>query len=464
MKLQRNVAGAVIISALFGLIVLAMLSSPERHVAAPMLAATYVVFLTGMALWIREGQIPMFEVGLICALATLVYTAIPLLGYLSNGLRFSMDGDPRLFAYQPTPKQLGMFHWRHVVYLLCLCGAYVLSRWRAPRLVRGVQEPSKAMVHTIIIMFVLLFAYFRLLQLATGFSYQSSYQDMTEAYAAGTEVKLPRVLAQISHYLYGWYTLFKLAVLVLVVKRARNRRWLMILLAWMAFEVLDAVITLGPRTWTVMLLLGAIILYHRTVRPIRIRTALILAMAFLWGFLVFGTMRSERKAGVLASGNEFQALLGTAWDVNEKQKRGTLNPPWQIYFHDIMKALPAQQIVPFKKLDGTHWYADEMDPGIRGVKKTGWMWGVMSQVAIGYGVFELMLRGLLLGWLLGWLHVKYARDPTRFIPTLLYLWLCLKVYNTFRDGTFTLITNVVWEVIPVVLILRFLPGMLRRTV
>ena len=101
MNLQRTAFGAAMVGVAAATIVLALVSSGARPVVAPMLVATLIVLWTGLVLWTREGKIPLFDVGLICAFATLVYMAIPLLGYLGNGLRFTIDSDPRLFKYQP---------------------------------------------------------------------------------------------------------------------------------------------------------------------------------------------------------------------------------------------------------------------------------------------------------------------------------------------------------------------------
>ncbi len=43
-----------------------------------------------MFLWEREEKVPFFDVGMFCALATLVYTIYPLVNYWVDGLQFGL--------------------------------------------------------------------------------------------------------------------------------------------------------------------------------------------------------------------------------------------------------------------------------------------------------------------------------------------------------------------------------------
>ena len=81
------------------------------------------------------------------------------------------------------------------------------------------------------------------------------------------------------------------------------------------------------------------------------------------------------------------------------------------------------------------------------------MWGIITQSIVGLDWIELALRGGILGYILARLHRWYVRRQSGFLETLLYVFFCLKVYYTFRDTTFSLLANLVWEIIPFIILL-----------
>jgi len=122
-----------------------------------------------------------------------------------------------------------------------------------------------------------------------------------------------------------------------------------------------------------------------------------------------------------------------------------------LHINDIITVLPPQQLVPFEKVAASEWYLREL--GLSGTGK-GLMWGVITQSIVGFDWLELALRGALLGYILARIHRWYLKHQTGFMETLVYMFLCLKVYYTFRDTTFYLLANIVWEIIPFYILLR----------
>jgi hypothetical protein len=258
--------------------------------------------------------------------------------------------------------------------------------------------------------------------------------------------------------------MLKLATLQLVVSRCRNRRWLLILVLWLIAEVIQTVAVKGARTGLVMILVAAGLLYHRMIRSISLKTFLIASGALMALFLTLGVYRGytdyasfnadvsvDSQGVVFASGNEFQALLGTAYDVLMRKQAGT-TLPWYLYINEFINVLPPQQLLPFEKIPASEWYLRELDLGGRGI---GLMWGVVTQAIVGFDWLELAIRGALLGLILAWGHRLYQRHGSSFLATLTYLYFCLRVYYTFRDATFSLITDVIWLVLPFYLAMRF---------
>jgi hypothetical protein len=169
---------------------------------------------------------------------------------------------------------------------------------------------------------------------------------------------------------------------------------------------------------------------------------------------------SSGNAGIFSVRNEFQSLLGTAYDVHRRKEAGAYLP-WYLYINDFITILPPQQLMPFEKVAASEWYLREI-----GLSKTGLglMWGVISQSIVGLDWLELALRGAILGYILARFHRWYLKHQSGFLETLLYMFLCLKVYYTFRDTTFSLLANLVWEVIPFYILLRIGVAILPRKV
>jgi len=211
----------------------------------------------------------------------------------------------------------------------------------------------------------------------------------------------------------------------------------------------------------VLLLMATALLYHRMVKPFTLKFLIIsgislflffIFMGLYRGYKDFGSLREDlslANAGIFSGNNEFQALLGTAYDVFQR-KMGGVVLPWYLYINDFITILPPQQLMPFEKVPASEWYLREL--GISGTGQ-GYMWGVISQSIVGLDWIELALRGAFLGYILARFHRWYLKHQSGFLATLLYVFFCIKVYYTFRDTTFSLLANLVWEVIPFYLFL-----------
>jgi hypothetical protein len=451
----------VLLAILLSASALTFMTADERYVAAPGLACIIMMLWLWMTLWDSDKKIPFFDVGVFCALATLVYTVYPLVNYWVDGLQFGFLSDKRLQSYSITPAELGFFHLRHVLYLFSFVFFYWVFRSRGTIEAGNVSPPSRSTRHVIVIFFLLLAGYFFLLQLATGVNFNTSYE--AEAYTKNMSAlaSLPLLLLQISVKLAGILFVFKLALLFIVVSRCRQRLWLTILLLWIVAEIVRVFYIKGARSEFIFFIMATALLYHRMIRPFTMKF-LITSGALLFIFFIFmglyrgyrdlGSLQadlSRANAGIFSGSNEFQALLGTEYDVLKRKSAGAIFP-WYLYINDFIIILPPQQLMPFEKVRASEWYLREI--GLSGTGQ-GLMWGVISQSIVGLDWIELALRGALLGYILARFHRWYLKHQTEFLGTLFYTFLGVKVYYTFRDTTFSLLANLVWEIIPFCLLL-----------
>ena len=124
MRKKNRTLPVIIFSMLVSVLVLTEMSADERYVAAPGLACIIMTLWLYMKLWDRDQKIPFFDVGVFCALATLVYTVYPIVNYWAGGFQFGFLCDARLQSYNISPAELGIFHLRHVLYLFSFVAFY----------------------------------------------------------------------------------------------------------------------------------------------------------------------------------------------------------------------------------------------------------------------------------------------------------------------------------------------------
>lgn len=445
-------------------VVLVFLPEEARYVTAPIFFTFSLTLWLWIFLWDRDSSVPLFDAGMLCALTIFIYTSYPLVNFWADGYRFGLLSDYRLWKYPISAQDIGKFHGRHCLYMASFVVTYAAFRGKGRLETGNIAPLTKLMNYVILAFFILLGGYFLTLFIIT-------YKDISalKTYGAKTarvvEVmsSMPEVVAKTSDKLRNIFLLFKLSVLFIVVSRCRDRKWLYILVAWLSSEIVMTLVLRNTRTGLVFLILSAVLLYHRMIRPFSMRFLVTTGLIFFMFFNFLGLYRSysnlnalQNKAetpeiAVLSGANEFQAIFATSYDVFQ-MKRDGVDLPWYLYINDFINILPPQQVVPFEKIRADEWYMREL--GFSSDIGIGFMWGVVTQSIVGLDWLELFFRGTILGFILALIHRWYVKHQSGFIETMIYLYLCLRVYYTFRDTTFSLLTFFVWDIVPYYLMLR----------
>lgn len=462
MRIPNKTIFVIFFATLSSILLLSGMSTDARYVAAPGLACGIMVLWLWMTLWKRDGRIPFFDAGMFCALVTLVYTVYPLVNYWVNDFQFGVLSDYRLMAYGPSPKEMGIFHLRNVAYLFSFIVLYSAFRGKGIIKVGNIQPPSPVTTRAVVLWFLLLSGFAYGFQMITGVNFNQSYEHESFQNNVTALASLPLPALQLAGKLNGILFVFKLALLGLIVSRCKQRKWLMILFAWIAAEVALTFLIKGARTGLVLFLMATALFHHRMIKPFSMKF-LITSGAMLFAVFIFlGMYRnysdfaslqydfSQPGVEFLSGNNEFQVLLGNAYDIFQRKQSSTVFP-WYLYINDFITILPPQQLLGFEKIPASEWYLRELGLNGTGV---GLMWGVIAQSIVGLDWLELILRGAILGYILARLYRWYQKHQAGFLETLFYLYLCLKVYYTFRDTTFSLLANLVWEIVPFYILLR----------
>lgn len=444
------------------LLVLALLGPDARFVAAPFLACTFLMVFLWVHLWERDGAVPFLDLGMFCVLATWLYSVYPLLNYGMNGFEFGIAGDGRLRSYELVPEEVFVFHLRHILYLGSLVASYAYFRVGSGRKAVGFKRPGTSTLQVAFLLFAAMTLYFIVLEQFMGIRIWTSYESDAFARNVMAIANTSPMVFLISAKIDGILFLVKLLLMLYVISRFQERKWRVLLVVWILWELTNSLLLKGPRTGLILFLLSAGLMYHKLVRPIPGRVLLVSGVGMLLFFNFFGLYRqysdlvslrtdfTQLSGTAFSANNEFQALFGTSYDVLMRKEAGA-PIPWYLYLNDFNTLFPPQHWLPFERVPAAEWYLREL--GLSGSGQ-GFMWGVITQAIVGLDWWELAPRGAALGFILAKIHNWYVRHQDGYLETVIYLVLCLKIYNTFRNTTLSPMAVVIWEILPFILLLK----------
>jgi oligosaccharide repeat unit polymerase len=411
-------------------------------VAYPVAGVIAVMALFAAALSAREnGELPYFEVGFFFATIVSIYAIYSMVSAIALDLRFTPLSDSRLWATQPDGKQLARAGWMHVVLLGTFAATYLLVRRKSAPVPRVVPKPDSAAFVTLVVLYILIKLFNLFLVAMFGLRFET-YADEYLAYRS-----LPLVFAQLANHLGGMINSIQLLILYCLFTSYRKNKPIIFL--WLGVATALAFLKLGSRTELFLLLLSAMIVYHRLVKPLSGRVVITLGVVALAGFLIMGFLRAIQQGGQAGagSGSEFDALFSTAVDLaNRRDFNAIVDVPKTHYFNDFLALFP-QQIVPFKKSDMPTWYVKTFYPEMY-FSGGGYAFGMIAEALVGFGWAELVVRAAVLGALLAWFHRWFVRRRPSVWTFALYTWVTAISYQSYRNTTFTPMVYVWFRFMP----------------
>jgi hypothetical protein len=443
-----------------------LVAGEARAIVLPILAMLICVATYAATLYRRDGILPIFEPASFAMAATFVYGSYPLVNFIAGGLRWSPFSDNRLQQVANDPRDVAAFGWRYALYLATFVVTYLLSRGAGVR-TTAMREPSRATVISIVGTAFLAWALLAVVARVFGIEYSAGYADLT-AGSVRTISSLPLFVAQITQNVASIQLLMWELIVALLLLRWRNHMGArVVLVAFLLFVAADVIVTRGSRSQLVLLLMATGIFYHRLVRPLKLVVMTVAGCGLLAGFLAFGILRDFRDydsamsnhgdVTFLTAGNEFQAILGTPFDLRERLRTGQIvQVPPQIYWADLLALVPSQ-LLPFEKIDPGLWYLK-----VAGIDNSGVVFGLMAQVVLGLDWLELILRGMALALVLALLQRWYLRRVESFWPTMLMMYLSVWMYYTIRQSTFSFLYVVVYRFLPTMIVVEVLRLLLTR--
>lgn len=440
------------------------LPSDKGYILYPLYGMTVViaVFLFKINK-LNNGNL-ILDIGVIAILATYVYSSYPLINYIIGGYNFGPLSDNRLANLNINNKELGIFHLRHLLYISILALSYVKLRKETIIKYDGYSNLQNKDILALLTLIFVSYFLLNLIQLFISYSpANSNYNSEHRALYLENYNNLPLLVRQILSKVMPIIFLGKLLLIYWIVSK-KPKYLSIILIIFILYELLNVFINKGGRSGLIFYCISIVLIYTRLISKISIIKIIISGLIIFLFFNFFGIYRSVESLdsyykniiqgnpfGFLVVGNEFQSLLGTQFHVYRWVQDG-ITIPLSLYFNDFMSILPPQQLLPFKKNGGSDWYLDTF--GIAGTGH-GYMWGVITQSIIGFDWIEIFIRGLILGLILALYHNWYFLNQNSYFATVFYIYLCVKIYNSFRDTTLIFLVNIVWEIIPFYLMFKF---------
>ncbi len=442
------------------------IAAPENQMLLYVLSSQIILGL--LLLWYLtriEGQVPVFDLGFILIFFTILYCAYPLFAFVMTGFQWAETSDYRLRTYDVSALALAEFSLHHLTYIVGLIVGYLLLRKRS---VPIANLTAKAQVSRLTIVIVLLFyvsivTYFQILGLLSP-------------------IELPYIVLQINNNLSSIKFVLSIALMYYGFSHWENKWLRMAVIGYLLFQLSFMLMGYHGRTYFFLTMIAAFMLYHRLVSAFTFKQALFLfGIAFMlfifWGFKKANIFHYFGEYSMWAATNEFTSLFGTAYDlymrkevvetlphdiyIYEKVLKSLPDVPVSLYFNDLLLLIPSQ-FLPFEKWSTSQWYLEVI--GLRGTG-VGMMFGVISQGIVGGGMIELLLRGLFLGGAVGLFHNWYIRKAGLFWMNVAYVFIAVRIYDTYRAGTGYIFYDIIYQLIPCivfVLILQKLAGLVCR--
>jgi hypothetical protein len=452
----RRLLLTAVFAALASALVLALTPAHARIVATPALLALTVLITAASVLSSPTGRAPLDEVGAWYMATVGVYLLWPLGVYFALGMEFPVLSDVRFATIQPTPAMTAEIAWYYTLHILGFVSAYLLVRSRRPASMPvapiRVDRPTAISVAVLVVVVQLFFLFIGSFVNVSGDStYAGGYVAVNE---------LPVAVRQLWNA-FGrlrWSVMF----LALVLIFSNYRRWRLLLVAWIGTMALLQFVQGGARTPLFLLIAGAAILYHMRVRAVSTRTAAITGIIGLLAFQGLGIMRDRAASlmfgvsadampvqgfSLLGSASEFDALYANAMDLRLRDRLGEVHPPLAFHASDLLALVPSQ-LLPFEKVEPAFWYMATYYPEAL-ERGSGFAFGVIAQSAVGFGMPEALLRGVLTGVLLGALQRLYRRRSGNLWVLASYLWVALLGYQMFRASSLYLLAPYVFGFVPV---------------
>lgn len=413
---------------------------------ALVVAVNFLLFLTAWRAMFGQ-RLSYVDPGIIFLAVVAVYSMLPLLTTEAMNFNFGVLQDARLARIALDDGIISTTIANANAIMAGFGATYLLIR--APRM-PVLELPGPHVMVTLWLMFGLAFMVQVGLRLAGGGG--GNYGDEYLLIQS-----LPVFVIQIFNILNNLFYVSLFGLLIYYFT-ARKLSALAILLVMSFFLFL---VVTSARTPLVLIAFSVIVCWDHLYKRISPLVIFLLFVLIIGTFLILGSLRggTTSLSGVFAQ-SEFMAVFVTALDIRQIYLAGSsLDMSGTLLLGDLLRLVP-QQILPFEKVDPASWYVTTFYPEYA-AQGGGFAFGMLAEAALSGGFIPALIRGLALGAVLS--VVLNTLTKRHSIWTyIIYVWVAISVYQSFRDTTFTLFGRFFFQLAPAILLCVLLSSLLRR--
>lgn len=392
------------------------------------------------------------DLGLVLVSIGALYALMPLIGIQLATWGAGALADERFGNQVPDLDDVATVGAMYLAFISGTAGSYLISLKGS-----GMRQPSAIQAprtRDVTVAFLLLCAIKLsvlltrlMLGIQTSEDYLGSYLELASQ---------PLIVRQ----LYGLLSASELpaSILLIVVASAHSllvRRWVG---AFVVAQLLIAILGGGSRTLAFSCALAYIVARSMFDPKLKFSSIIAASVATLLLFLAGGALRHAMIASdevpslYLLQGGEFLSVFLNSVDLLNRLKDielGALRVG--VYLVDLLRFVP-QQIVGDLKLDPASFYVSTFYPDFADAGG-GLAFGAIAESALGFGVPEALVRGLLLGYLLAQVRIACLQHRLSLIRAFVYTWFVVMAYQAVRDTTLSIFPRFFFQVLPLLVVL-----------
>lgn len=407
----------------------------------PLYVILSIGFFTLFILVRREGKLEVFDGGAILIAITALYSIYPLVSFAMNGFETTVLADNRLKENNMTASKMGFFAWNHVVYFASLSLSYLYFRPKERSL--NFYEQTFKIINPV--------------ELIIGFIFMAALTVWSISIPLLFGDSFPYFIKQLNNNFGALFFVMSIWFFAVALTKWDNNFFKILLLIYLVFELIKLSLGMTGRTWVALHLIAFGMLYHKCIKPFSTKQIIIYSFAFIVVFLFFGFIRTGQASllsvgvGFFTGNEEFTALFATAYDTHMLILNNETKVPFSVWSFDLTNLIPSQ-FLPYEKIAQTDWYV-----ALKGLQDdgVGFGFGAITQGIIGFGKPDMMIRGILTGAFFGYLHSLVNRKNLSIWLLVLYVFLAIKGYHTFRSGTGYIIYFIIYQYLPCYLLIKF---------
>ncbi|MBN1126559.1 MAG: hypothetical protein JXA82_16250 [Sedimentisphaerales bacterium] len=440
---------------------------------------TALIFLC--VVWNHRESVSILDIGVLYMAAFCCYSLIPIVAYLLSGMEYTAYSSTQFWLHPPNPEMYALVSLRYSVFIAAFACIHIVCR-KTVEEKKYLSEPDMPVIGALLSLAAILAIAMFVIKILYGVDFDISYSDnlreMNERFT-----RLSLLTQQIVQNMYGMLFGMRFAFIIVCIAfwriwwcRLLFGFWLLTLFGMYSMEM-------GARTGIILSYLGAVLLWHRYIRPFSISLLVMGGSVLLFSFFAMSILRGHEDLreglGILSQwisesgwraafsfGTEFQNGFAGTYDLYRLKQTGMIETiPWQIHAVDFLVLIPSQ-LLPFDKIGPQQWYYEKTEA------YGYFMLNPIGQAILGLDWVELIFRGAILGWCFAKLHNWYSRNSDRFLVVWAYLWLVAFSYYSIRSMTFSFLYIIIYQIAPSFLMIGFIshlyskrsPDLVRRLI